>query len=147
MTKHMTFVLSHPTLILRSDVEIKNSQILKFDAFSKKKVELNNFEYLQPPKKDVEHRVINVFFEVVEEGLEKIGLGYFLYGDYSVELRIFCNQQIFDKLILAKSMEPSIDLYFVLYNEVDSDYQSGSILKLTEDSYQVKEWSISKNLN
>jgi hypothetical protein len=143
----MTFGLSHQTLILRSDIEQKNKQLLKFDAFSKKKVELNNFEFLKPPKKDVEHRVINVFFEVVEEGLEKIGLGYFVYGDYSVELRIHCNQQIFDKLIFTKSMESSIDLYFVLYSEVDSDYQSGSNLKLTENSYEVQEWFINKKLN
>ena len=148
MNKDLVFSLSHPVLILGSHSSESNIQRLKFDATSLYDIELNNFEVLRAtPKSNELHTAIDVIFEEFVGQLNNAELGLFSYGENFVELRISCSQHMFERLLNYSEKKKAIErLQVKVVNELDSSHQTGRKVKLTEHSYNLKEWYLNLNL-
>ena len=148
MKKAIAFSLSHPVLILGSNSEAPNVQRLKFDAITLFDIELNNFNILKAsPTSSELHTVIDVIFEECVEQLNDASLGLFSYGEHFVELRITCNQHIFERLLSYSEKKKVIErLEVKLVNELDNSHQAGRKARLDECSYSLIEWCVNFDL-
>lgn len=131
-TKSLSLILKNPKLNIQKQKNLI-IQVLKFEATTYTRVELNNFKEIKREGNDSDDEIeTNVLF-IVKKGSSD----YFWYSEINAEVLIHCDVEIFNTLISNCKNITGIEV--LMSNESDNEQRRK---KLTEEKYEIEHWKV-----